>query len=87
MRLEPSDLAAIADAVIDRLEQRDRDESRLGQTGRLGFTEEESARLLGLPKHVLRDARLRGEICAKRIGKRYVYSRATLLDLSGGNPK
>lgn len=46
--------------------------------GRLAYTEAEAAALLGVPKHVLRDSRLRGEIQARRVGKGYLYSHAEL---------
>lgn len=49
--------------------------------GRLAFHEAEAAALLGLQRHVLRDARLRGEVMASRIGKRVVYTREELLRL------
>lgn len=42
--------------------------------GRIGYPEGEAAELLGIEKHVLRDCRLRGEIHARMIGRRYVYS-------------
>ena len=42
---------------------------------RLGFTEPEAAAAIGVRSHVLRDARLRGNIPARRVGKRYIYSR------------
>jgi hypothetical protein len=45
---------------------------------RLGFPEAEAAALLGVPRHVLRDCRLRGEISARLIGKKVVYSREEL---------
>jgi hypothetical protein len=41
--------------------------------GRLAYPESEAAVLLGVRPHVLRDARLRGEIEAATIGKRIVY--------------
>lgn len=46
---------------------------------RLAYPEAEAAMLLGVARHVLRDARLRGEIKATRIGKRIVYARDELL--------
>lgn len=46
---------------------------------RLGYRESEAAEKLGLPRHVLRDARLRGEITARKIGKQYVYAKGALL--------
>lgn len=45
---------------------------------RLGFSEGEAAGLLGMRKCVLRDARLRGEVKAKRVGKQIYYSRDEL---------
>jgi len=87
MKLEPSDLATIAEAVANRLQQLADTDSRLGNQDRIGFPEAEAAELLGIPQHVLRDCRLRGEILARKIGKRFVYSRQTLLDhLSGKEP-
>ncbi len=46
---------------------------------RLGFPEAEAAALLGVPRHVLRDCRLRGEICARLVGKKNIYSRESLV--------
>ncbi len=45
-----------------------------GQAGRVAYTEAEAAELLGVPAHVLRDARLRGEITGKRLGKKVIYA-------------
>lgn len=46
---------------------------------RLAYSEPESASLLGVQPHVLRDARLRGEIIATRVGGRLAYTRDDLL--------
>jgi hypothetical protein len=46
---------------------------------RLGYPEAEAAQRLGIAKHVLADARRRGEIKARRCGKQMVYSRDALL--------
>jgi hypothetical protein len=35
---------------------------------------------LGVKPHVLRDCRLRGEIAARRVGSRFVYERASLIE-------
>lgn len=78
MRLEidPAELTPIVRiAVAEVLAQGD----RLGDTNRLGYPEAEAARLLGLAKHQLRDARRRGEIGGRRIGRSVVYSRAALM--------
>lgn len=45
---------------------------------RLAWTEEESARLCGINRHNLRDARLAGEIEFSRLGKRVCYTRENL---------
>ena len=47
---------------------------------RLAYSEPESAALLGARPHVLRDARLRGEIVATKVGGRIAYERAELLE-------
>jgi hypothetical protein len=45
----------------------------------LAFSESDAAALLGVRRHVLRDARLRGEVVGVRIGKGIRYSRDELL--------
>ena len=52
---------------------------RLLPDGRLGYSEPEAAALLGLPSHRLRDARLRGDIKARKVGRAYRYARAELV--------
>ena len=46
---------------------------------KLAFAEDEAAAYLSVKRHVLRDARLRGEIEASKVGKRVVYRREQLL--------
>lgn len=46
---------------------------------RIAYSEPESAAMLGLKSHQLRDARLRGEITGAKLGKSYHYTRAELL--------
>lgn len=48
--------------------------------GRLAYREPAAAALLDVPVHRLRDARLRGEIVASKLGKSYLYQREELLD-------
>jgi len=79
LSLDPADLRPLVQAVVtEALDQLRRDEARLD--GRLAFPEPEAASLVGVKPHVLRDARLRGEITATRIGKRIAYERSELLD-------
>ena len=68
----------VATIVAETLRQLAEAERKLPD-GRLGFPESEAAQRMGVAQHVLRDARLRGEIKGRRVGKRIVYSRAELL--------
>jgi hypothetical protein len=81
MKLDASDIAdlrpLIAEAVRVTLQQIESAEAKT--SGRLGFTEPEGAAMIGVQRHVLRDCRLRGEIHARKVGSRYVYSREALL--------
>jgi hypothetical protein len=45
---------------------------------RLAYPEPEAAGLLGVKAHVLRDARLRGEIIATKVGGRICYETTEL---------
>ena len=67
-------IEATVEVTVERIEA---DRARL--KSRLAYTEPEAAALLGVRPHVLRDARLRGEITATRIGKRVAYERGELL--------
>lgn len=82
MKLDSSDVEGlrplIAAAVRETLDEIQASDAKLGD--RLGHTEPEAAALLGVAPHVLRDCRLRGEISARRVGARYIYSRAALLE-------
>jgi hypothetical protein len=53
--------------------------ARFGPADRLAYAEREAAQLLGVKSHVLRDARLRGEITGAKLGRGYAYTRADLL--------
>lgn len=50
-----------------------------GDRDRLAYPEPEAAALLGIASHQLRDARLRGEITATKVGGRIGYERAELV--------
>ena len=76
-------IEATVQATIERLESQ---RERLGDH-RLGYIEPEAAAMIGVPVHVLRDCRLRGEIGATKAGKRWVYTRAELLRFLGRNGK
>lgn len=66
----------IAEVVSATLSQRPEE---LLPAQRLAFPEAEAAALCGVPKHVLRDARLRGEVSGRLLGKKVVYERGELL--------
>ena len=72
----------IAATVKATLEQVADENAQLN--GRLAFSEAEAASLLGVKVHVLRDARLRSEIQAKKVGKSFRYSRAQLIRFMDG---
>ena len=72
----------IAATVKATLEQVADENAQLN--GRIAFSEPEAACLLGVKSHVLRDARLRGEIQAKKVGKSFRYSRNQLVRFMDG---
>ena len=67
-------IRAVAQEVVSELRD---DEHRLDKD-RLAYPEAEAAALMGVPRHRLRDARLRGELKASRIGKVLVYEDSEL---------
>ncbi|MCH2131551.1 MAG: helix-turn-helix domain-containing protein [Pirellulaceae bacterium] len=60
----------VAEQVLEKLEGR-------GQQ-RLGYSECQAAKMLGIMPYQLRDARLRKEISASRIGRTVVYQPSEL---------
>lgn len=80
MKLDPADLSDLRPLIVtivrETIASIEAERARLD--GRLGYTEPESAALLGVPPHVLRDCRLRGEISARKVGAKYIYHRAAL---------
>jgi len=67
----------IAQVVGEVLQQLEGDRAKLD--GQIAYTEPEAATLLDVKTHVLRDARLRGEIEGSKIGKRIIYLRDDLV--------
>lgn len=66
----------VAAIVAEVLDQRAGDERRIPE--RLAYSEAEAAALLGVQRHVLRDARRRGELTGSRAGRGIVYEPAEL---------
>ena len=86
MKLDASDIqglepviAIVVGQVLGRIEA-----ERAKLDKKLAYSEAEAATLLGVKRYVLRDARLRGEIAARRIGREYRYSRDSLLKFVNG---
>jgi hypothetical protein len=87
VKLDASDIAdlhhVITAAVRATLHEIQAEDAKFGN--QLGYTEPQAAALLGVAAHVLRDCRLRGEISARKVGCRYVYSRDSLLRFLSGS--
>jgi Helix-turn-helix domain len=76
--LSESDLQPLVEAVVALTLNKLGDERR--QIGdKLAYSEPEAAALLSVRPHVLRDARLRGEIAGFKLGKGIRYAREELL--------
>ena len=67
----------IEQVVTETLERLETHRAKVN--GRLGYPEAEAAAQIGVPQHVLRDCRLRGEIEANKVGKKWVYERTEIL--------
>lgn len=84
MQFDDDDLTPLIERIVTRvLNEREAIDAKLGK--RIAFPEAEAAAMFGMKAHVLRDARLRGEVIGSRIGKRIVYSREELLKLLARN--
>ena len=77
-QLPAAELRPIVREVINEVLS-EMDGSLPSANGRLAYSEPEAAALLGLPTHRLRDARLRGEIRARKVGRAYRYARTELV--------
>ncbi len=90
MKLDASDLKELQpliDAAV-RATLAEIEGSERAASDRLGFPEPEAAALMGVERHVLRDCRLRGDLYGRKVGKRVVYSRDSLVRfLADGGPR
>lgn len=81
MKLDAGDISdlkpLIAAAVLAVLDHVRANEAVLGE--RFAYPEPEAAALIGVQRHVLRDARLRGEIIGAKVGSKIVIERGELL--------
>jgi hypothetical protein len=80
LHLDPAALKPIIEAVVAETINRVEERRAALSDGRLAYSEEEAARLLGLEPHVLRDERRRGRITGSQIvGRRIRYTREDLV--------
>lgn len=78
IRLDHSDLRPLVEQVVaEAVLQLQEVDARAGD--RIAYTEADAAAMLSVGRHVLRDARLRGEVECSRVGNRIVYTREQLL--------
>ena len=77
VKFDESDLQPLVELIVHTAIER-LTEEREQVAGKLAYTEPEAAALLSIRPHVLRDARLRGEINACRLGRRVLYPRDEL---------
>ena len=77
IEIDAEELRPLVEQVAAELAAR-RASGETDKTGRLAFTEAEAASLLGVQRHVLRDARLRGELAGSRVGRKILYERYEL---------
>lgn len=86
LHIDAADLRPVIEHVVAAtLERLDAERARF--SGRLAYSEAEAAAALGVPRHVLRDCRLRGEIHARKIGRAFRYSRDELVRFLEGTEK
>jgi hypothetical protein len=82
IQVDPAELREVLEIVVREI---------LGlldwPVGRLALTEPEAAQALGVPRHVLRDARLAGQLRGRRVGKRIVYTREDLVEYLRGDQR
>lgn len=75
IRLDPDELRPVVETVVAEML------ARFERTnGKVAYTEEEAAALIGVPATTLRDERLRGRVEASLVGRKVRYTRQQLLD-------
>lgn len=78
IELDPQTLQPLVARIVAETLEQLRDVNHKLPDGRIAYPEAEAAALLGIAQHVLRDSRRRGEIGAKKLGKRWLYFRGDL---------
>jgi hypothetical protein len=79
LQVAPDDLRPLVQTIVAETLQAIRDNAATLDGARLAYSEPEAAAALGVKPHVLRDARLRGEILPTKCGGRIAYERSELL--------
>ena len=70
---DASSLRPLVASVVAEVLESLRREERADPLQRIAYSEPEAASILGVRPHVLRDARLRGEVISTRVGGRIAY--------------
>ncbi len=78
LSLDPADLRPLVAAVVAETLQAIRENAATLDGARLAYSEPEAAAAMGCKPHVLRDARLRGEIISTKVGGRIGYESSEL---------
>ena len=73
LEIPESDLQSLVEVVVRQTIEQLRSGDLLAGESRLAVLETEAASMIGVKAHSLRDARLRGEITATKIGGRIGY--------------
>jgi hypothetical protein len=79
LSLDANDLRPLVQAIVAETLAAIRESDALLDGSRLAYPEAEAAAVCGVRPHVLRDARLRGEITATKLGGRIGYERTELV--------
>ena len=78
-QIDPADLQPLVEVCVQAaIERFEADRAGL-PADCLALPEDRAGPAVGVARHVLRDARLRGEVVGSKIGKKIVYERAELL--------
>ncbi|WP_428303702.1 helix-turn-helix domain-containing protein [Lacipirellula sp.] len=83
--LTVQDLERLIQSSVSKALAAARDSDTVIPNNRLAYSEPQAASALGVKSHVLRDARLRGEIKATKVGGRHAYMRDDLVNYLEGN--
>jgi excisionase family DNA binding protein len=75
LAFDPADLRPIVEAVVAELADR-----LAADDGRMAYSTAEVAQMLGVSPATVRDARLRGELQAVRVGRKCRFTRQQITD-------